>query len=66
MVIHLHFDSVPLHFVQIEHTSVNPVHNAPRLSVTGPGVQADRARREGGGGRGLLQTDSARHSRIST
>jgi hypothetical protein len=30
-------------------TSVNPVHNAPRLSVTGPGVQADRARRGGWG-----------------
>jgi hypothetical protein len=100
-------------------TNVNPVHNAPRLSVTGPGVQVDRARRGGwgrersitnrpglalpdfdrpgptwgvgegevcyrqtqpdtpgfrptrpgvggGGGRGLLQTDPARHSRIST
>jgi hypothetical protein len=39
--------------------SVNPVHNAPCLFVTGPGVG-------GGGGRGLLQTDPARHSRIST
>jgi len=39
--------------------NVNPVHNAPRLSVTGPGVG-------GGGGRGLLQTDPTRHSRIST
>jgi len=40
-------------------TNVNPVHNAPRLSVMGPGVR-------GGGGRGLLQTDLAKHSRIST
>jgi hypothetical protein len=36
-------------------TSVNPVHNAPRLSVTGPGVQADRARR-GGWGRKYVVT----------
>jgi hypothetical protein len=37
-------------------TSVNPVHNAPRLSVTGPGIQADRARR-GGWGRERSVTD---------
>jgi hypothetical protein len=29
--------------------SVNPVHNAPHLSVTGFGVQADRTRRGGWG-----------------
>jgi hypothetical protein len=35
---------------------VNPVHNAPRLSVMGPGVQADRAQR-GGWGRERFVTD---------
>jgi len=30
-------------------TSVNSVHNAPRLLLTGPDVQADRARRGGWG-----------------
>jgi hypothetical protein len=30
-------------------TNVNPVHNAPRLSVMRPGIQVDRARREGWG-----------------
>jgi hypothetical protein len=44
----------------INMTSVNPVHNAPCLSMTGLDVQANRARREGWGGKGLLQTDSAR------
>ncbi len=34
-------------------TSVNSVHNAPRLFVMGPDVG-------GGGGKGMLQTDPAR------
>ncbi len=29
--------------INIFNTSVNPVHNAPRLSVTRPDIQADRA-----------------------
>ncbi len=37
----------PFDIVAFHKTSVNPVHNAPRLSVMGPGVG-------GGGGRGLL------------
>jgi hypothetical protein len=44
-----------MHIVIIN-TSVNPVHNAPRLSVMGPGVQADQARR-GGWGRKRSITD---------
>jgi len=47
-------------------TSVNLVHNAPRLSVTGPAFRPTGPDVGGGGGRGLLQTDSTRHSRIST
>jgi hypothetical protein len=43
--------------MQVLHTnSMNPVHNAPRLSVTGLGVQADRAWR-GGWGRERSVTD---------
>jgi hypothetical protein len=57
---------VALTLLKFFYTSVNPVHNAPCLSVTGPGVQADQARRGGGGERDLLQTDPARHSQIST
>jgi hypothetical protein len=41
---------------QFYYTSVNPVHNAPRLSVTGPGIQADRAW-HGGWGRERSVTD---------
>jgi len=41
--------------INIFNTSVNPVHNAPRLFVIGPDIQADRARR-GGWGREYVVT----------
>jgi hypothetical protein len=53
---HLKFYKIIISCCHSYMTSVNPVHNAPRLSVTGPGVQADRARR-GGWGRERYVTD---------